>query len=387
MQPVNAQVPEAVSQTPVPSLNTVVQFVRAAPQVVLVFASQPPLNEWNPVLQVTVQVPAATSHVATAFAMAVQSTGGEPHAVFVFGAHAFDTGWKPVLHDETVHAPFGVAAAVVHAPEPLANRFVQSVQPGPGPQQVALLTSQAVELEFPWKPCAQPATPHTPPARQVMVPCGSWCAASVQSTPAQLVTASDTQMPPSWWKPASQAVSTHAPAVHVPVPLGNAFVQSSGGEPHASLVSGAHAPASSWKPALQAMPQLAPSHVAEPFAGAAQGVHEAPQLCTLVSCAQAPPHRCAPLSHEVSTHVPLAELHAPVPPGNAVVQSAASGPQARSVSAAQSVPLTCCPAGQAQRPLTQTVDAQSIPLTHFCVAAHGAQLPPQSTSLSLPFCA
>jgi hypothetical protein len=43
-QPVNAQVPVAVLQTPVPLVKAWVQSVRAAPQTVLVLASHPPLK-------------------------------------------------------------------------------------------------------------------------------------------------------------------------------------------------------------------------------------------------------------------------------------------------------------------------------------------------------
>jgi hypothetical protein len=136
---------------------------------------------------------------------------------------------------------------------------------------------------------------------------------------------------------------------------------------------------------LHWIPQLPLPQVAAPFAGAAQGEQEVPQLCGLESAAHAPLHRCAPASHEVSTQPPTSELHTPCPPENAVVQSTALRPQAVSVSPAQSVPCTCWPAGQSQRLFTHRVDAQSLPLPQRSVAAQGPQVPPQSTSLSPPF--
>ena len=94
-----------------------------------------------------------------------------------------------------MQTPFGVDAFTAHVPEPFENGVVQSRQPGPGPQQVLELTSHTVLLEFGWNPWLQLATAQ-PPLAQVMVPCGSWCAASVQSTPAHAVVASETHTPP-----------------------------------------------------------------------------------------------------------------------------------------------------------------------------------------------
>jgi hypothetical protein len=80
-----------------------------------------------------------------------------------------------------------------------------------------------------------------------MVPWGSWCAASVQSTPLQEVTWSDTHVLPEGWNPALQLASAQVAgadavdAVQVPVPLGKAVVQFVVGEPQALSVSASQA--------------------------------------------------------------------------------------------------------------------------------------------------
>ena len=101
-------------------------------------------------LQVTVQVPAATLQVEVDLLIRVQSTGGDPHAVLLLTTHELLalSAWNPAAQVETLHAPPGVEALTVHGPEPLAKVVVQSRQPGPGPQQVFELTSQAVLLEL-----------------------------------------------------------------------------------------------------------------------------------------------------------------------------------------------------------------------------------------------
>src|SRR3954453_17275422 len=109
-----------------------------------------------------------------------------------------------------------------------------------------------------------------------MVPCGSWCAASVQSTPAHSVVASETQASFSGWKPMSQAASTQLAGVVAveagapPVPLAKARVQSTGGVPQAVSMSESQTAPFAWKPALHWMPQLAAAQVAEPLAGTGQ---------------------------------------------------------------------------------------------------------------------
>ncbi len=50
------------------------------------------------------------------------------------------------------------------------------------------------------------------------------------------------------------------------------------------------------------MPQLVPSQVAKPLAGAGQAVHELPQLLTLVFDRHAVPHKCEP-EVQVNPHV------------------------------------------------------------------------------------
>jgi hypothetical protein len=173
-QLLRTQVPLAESQEPVPFGNSVVQLVRDAPQTVSLFASQPPLKLWKPALHVTAQAPAWTLHVETELAIAVQSTGGEPHEVLVFAAQVLVAAstWKPALQVVTVQRPLGVVASIAQVPEPLVNEPVQSLQPGPGPQQVFELTSQAELFALRWKPWLQLATPQTP-ALQVIVPWGS----------------------------------------------------------------------------------------------------------------------------------------------------------------------------------------------------------------------
>jgi hypothetical protein len=52
------------------------------------------------------------------------------------------------------------------------------------------------------------------------------------------------------------------------------------------------------KPALQVNPQVVPSHVAVPFMGAVQGVHELiPQLSMLLFETHIPEHECCPIGH------------------------------------------------------------------------------------------
>jgi hypothetical protein len=49
---------------------------------------------------------------------------------------------------------------------------------------------------------------------------------------------------------------------------------------------------------LHVKPQLVPLHVAVAFAGAEHGVHDVPQVLTLVSSTQAPEQSWKPLTHE-----------------------------------------------------------------------------------------
>ena len=185
-------------------------------------------------------------------------------------------------------------------------------------------------------------------------------------------------------------MSTHAAGVEavdgvqVPVPFGKAVVQFFVVEPQAVLVSASQALPLAWKPAAHWNPQLPLVQAADPFAGAGHGVHEVPQVCGLESDAQEALHKCVPALQEVSTQVPAAELHAPWPPEKATVQSTAPAPQAVSVLPAQAVPCTCWPAGQSHLLFTQRVDAQSAPVAQCRVAPQGVQVPPQSTSLSVP---
>ena len=50
-------------------------------------------------------------------------------------------------------------------------------------------------------------------------------------------------------------------------------------------------PSHAWEPALQVNPQAVPSQVAVAPAGAVQGEHDAPQVATLALLTQAPPQR------------------------------------------------------------------------------------------------
>lgn len=59
-----------------------------------------------------------------------------------------------------------------------------------------------------------------------------------------------------------------------------------------------HAPRHSCMLAGQAPPHDVPSQVAVPFAGAWQGVHEAPQVWTSSLATHPPGHRCCPAAHD-----------------------------------------------------------------------------------------
>ena len=61
------------------------------------------------------------------------------------------------------------------------------------------------------------------------------------------------------------------------------------------------------KPWLQAIPQVMPSHVAMPFAGAGQGTHDWPHVFVERSFAQSAPHLCDPPAHS-NSHVPLLQV-------------------------------------------------------------------------------
>ena len=76
-------------------------------------------------------------------------------------------------------------------------------------------------------------------------------------------------------------------------------------------------------PFAQAAPQVLPLHVAVPPNGAGHGVHELPQLLTLVLDTHALPQRCVPSPQTKSQLVPLQVGVAP----NGAVQAAHELPQ------------------------------------------------------------
>jgi hypothetical protein len=110
-------------------------------------------------------------------------------------------------------------------------------------------------------------------------------------------------------KPALQEAMPHAPAeqlevafeaeqvvAHVPQWVGSVLRLTS--QPFAAL------PSQFEKPALQLMPQVVPSHVAEPLAGTAQAVQLAPQFATDALLTQLPPHAWKPALHAIPQLVP-----------------------------------------------------------------------------------
>jgi hypothetical protein len=74
------------------------------------------------------------------------------------------------------------------------------------------------------------------------------------------------------------------------------------------------APPQGVKPVAQVMPQVVPSHVAEPFVGTGHAVQEDPHVRTAVLSAQAFPQACEPLGH-AAPQVPLLQLAVPPPVG------------------------------------------------------------------------
>lgn len=67
-----------------------------------------------------------------------------------------------------------------------------------------------------------------------------------------------------------------------------------------------------WKPVAHVNPHVSPSQVVKPFAGAAHGVQDAPQLFGSVSETHDPPHEWNPGLHPVPQAVPS---HEATPPG------------------------------------------------------------------------
>ena len=63
-----------------------------------------------------------------------------------------------------------------------------------------------------------------------------------------------------------------------------------------------------WKPVSHREPQISPSHVAVPFVGTGQGEQDSPQVSTEVLETHETPQRWVPLAHR---HVCVASSHAP----------------------------------------------------------------------------
>lgn len=71
------------------------------------------------------------------------------------------------------------------------------------------------------------------------------------------------------------------------------------------------APRQDLKPALQVALHEVPLQVAVPFVGTGHGVHDRPQLLTLLFDTQVPPQLCVPVEH-VPLHADVLEMHAPL---------------------------------------------------------------------------
>jgi hypothetical protein len=96
---------------------------------------------------------------------------------------------------------------------------------------------------------------------------------------------------------------------------------------------------------LQEKPQLVPSQVATPFAGAVgQAVHPAPQLLTLLLLAHTPVHRWNPALHEIPHESP-SQLAVPL---GSLGQAAHVVPQVAMLVLSTQTPL------QSWNPLLQT---------------------------------
>jgi hypothetical protein len=112
-----------------------------------------------------------------------------------------------------------------------------------------------------------------------------------------------------------QAAATHtsAPAAqqksapHAVVSGGHTHAQSANtSSPEQNVAGSTHAPSQSSNPWSQAMPQLAPSQVAAPFAGAGHGVHAVPQCAGSASLTHASAHPWNP-SAQTTAHAPASQ--------------------------------------------------------------------------------
>jgi hypothetical protein len=76
-------------------------------------------------------------------------------------------------------------------------------------------------------------------------------------------------------------------------------------------------------PVLQVIPHVVPLHVAVPFAGTGQGVHDVPQVATLLLGTQLPAQRWFPDEHAVATHDVPEQANAVAPSVGQVAQTSA----------------------------------------------------------------
>jgi hypothetical protein len=91
-------------------------------------------------------------------------------------------------------------------------------------------------------------------------------------------------------RPPSQVPDTHVP----PVPHAIVHEPQCISSPDTSM----HAPPHASSAPSQACPQVCPSQVAWPFAGATHGVQAVPHVAIDVSSTQPVEHRCCPAAHE-----------------------------------------------------------------------------------------
>ncbi len=158
------------------------------------------------------------------------------------------------------------------------------------------------------------------------------------------------------------------------------------------------------KPGLHAIPQVVPLHVAVPLAGTAHGVHELPQVATLLFDTHAPLHKCWP-DAQTGTHAlpigmkPGLQVKPQAVPLHVATPFAGTGhgvhepPQVATSLFDTHAPLhTCCPAGHVRtqvdpigaKPALQ-VNPQVVPLhvaTPFAGTGHGVhELPQVATAL------
>jgi len=240
-------------------------------------------------------------------------------AVSVLRTHAPPHRCHPPGHAERTHAP---AAQANEAPCGAAGQGAHAPAQSLNPSSQSMVHA---------------------PAAHAGTPCGS-AGQRAHEGPHACGSASAAHASPHMWKPAWQAVATHALSRHVTC--------AAPGEGHT-----AHAPPHARNPGEHCTPQAVPSQLAVPFGSTGQASQRLPQFCGDRLDTQAPAQKCCSAGHwhtcdagsqpagagqseaaaQPSRHVPLVVSHR-VPAGQGAVRQSSGG--VRHAPAAQTSPRT-----------------------------------------------